>query len=470
MTPKQVLQLIKSKKIEFVDAVYCDFPGLWQHCTFTAEELTAQTFTHGFGFDGSSVRGWQALNEGDMLLCPVSETARIDPFYQHPTLSIICDIKDPVTRKNYSKDPRSIARKAVDFLRHTDIADTAYFGPECEFFIFDQVRFDQSINHAEYFVDSREGIWNRGRLDPTNLGTQVRQKEGIFPCPPTDSLHDIRSEMVNIFRGWGVPVEGHHHEVATGGQVEIDLRYQELLAMADTCMYYKYVAKNVAARHGKVATFMPKPLLGDNGSGMHTHFSLWKKNTNLFYGKRYAGLSELGLYAIGGLLKHAPSLLAFTNPTTNSYKRLVPGYEAPVHLIYSTRNRAAALRIPMYQDNPQTKRLEFRCPDPSCNPYLAFAAMTMAAIDGIRHKIDPGAPMDKDLATLDKAEYEAIASTPHDLHESLAALERDHDYLLQGNVFSADLIHHWIGYKTQTEVQELRTRPHPYEFCMYFDV
>ncbi len=470
MTPKQILQLIKQKNIAFIDTRFMDFPGLWQHCTYPASELTEDTFANGFGFDGSSIRGWQAINESDMLLVPVADTARLDPFMQHPTLSIICDIKDPVTKKNYSRDPRSIARKAHDYLIASGVADTAYFGPEMEFFVFDNVSYDQTINKAEYFVDSVEGIWNRGKHDATNAGYQVRQNEGYFPIPPMDTLADMRSEMVQIMLDSGIPVETHHHEVATGGQCEIDLRYQELVQMADSCMYFKYIVKSVAARHGKVATFMPKPLFADNGSGMHTHLSLWKGGKPLLAGKKYAGLSELGLHAIGGLLKHAPSLLAFTNPTTNSYKRLVPGYEAPVNLVYSSRNRAAAIRIPVYQDNPKTKRIEFRCPDSSCNPYLAFSAMLMAAIDGIVNRIDPGAPLDKDVGTLDREEIESLSTTPTDLNEALDALERDHEYLLQGGVFTQDVIHYWIKYKYENEVRALRQRPHPYEFCMYFDI
>jgi len=470
MTAKQVLQLIKSKNIEFVDCRFMDFPGLWQHTTYPASELTEQSFVDGFGFDGSSIRGWKAINESDMLLVPVSDTAKIDPFLQHPTLSLICDIKDPVTKKEYSRDPRSVARKAVTYLQKTKIADTAYFGPELEFFIFDNVWYDQQVNNAGYFVDSEEGIWNRGNPDPTNLGYQIRLKEGYFPCAPMDKGVNIRSEMVDVMLQMGIPVECHHHEVATGGQAEIDLRFQELVHMADTCMYYKYIVKNVAARHGKVATFMPKPLFQDNGSGMHTHLSLWKGGKPLMAGKKYAGLSELGMYVMGGILKHAPSLIALTNPTTNSFKRLVPGYEAPVNLVYSSRNRSAAIRIPMYQDNPKTKRVEFRCPDASCNPYLAFAALLMAAIDGIKNKIHPGEPLDKDLYDLEPAEYEAIPSAPVDLAAALDELENDHEYLLEGGVFTDDVIHYWIKYKRDNEVHALRTRPHPFEFCMYFDI
>jgi glutamine synthetase len=470
MNAKQVLQMVKSKNIEFVDCRFMDFPGLWQHTTYPAGELNEQSFVDGFGFDGSSIRGWQAINESDMLLVPVPDTAKIDPFLQHPTLSLICDIKDPITKKEYSRDPRSVARKAVDYLKHTKIADTAYFGPEMEFFIFDSASYDQTINSASYHVDSQEGVWNRGKQDPSNRGYQIRLKEGYFPCPPMDTLTNIRSEMVDVMLQLGIPVECHHHEVATGGQVEIDLRFQELVHMADTCMYYKYVVKNVAARHGKVVTFMPKPLFDDNGSGMHIHLSLWKAGKPLMAGKKYAGLSEMGLYVIGGLLKHAKSLIAFTNPTTNSFKRLVPGFEAPVNMVYSSRNRSAAIRIPMYQDNPKTKRVEFRCPDSSCNPYLAFSAMMMAAIDGIKNKIHPGEPLDKDLYDLEPEEYEAIGSAPVDLHDALNELEKDHAYLLEGGVFTEDVIHYWIKYKRDNEVAALRTRPLPYEFCMYFDM
>jgi glutamine synthetase len=470
MTPKQVLQFIKQKGIAFVDCRFMDFPGLWQHTTYPVSELHESTFEEGFGFDGSSIRGWQAINESDMILVPVADTARIDPFFTHPTLSIICDIKDPITKKEYSRDPRSVARKASDYLRHSGIADTAYFGPEMEFFVFDNVWYDQSVNEASYRVDSAEGIWNRGKREPTNLGYQVRQKEGYFPVPPMDTLTNLRSEMVDVMQQMGIAVEAHHHEVATGGQCEIDLRYQDLLHMADTCMFYKYVVKNVAARHGKVATFMPKPLFGDNGSGMHTHFSLWKGGKPLMAGRKYAGLSDIGLWVTGGILKHARALLAFTNPTTNSYKRLVPGYEAPVNLVYSSRNRSAAIRIPMYSANPRTKRIEFRCPDSSCNPYLAFAAITMAAIDGVKNRIDPGDPLDKDLYDLEPEEYENIGAAPVELNEALDALEADHAFLLEGGVFTQDVIHYWIRYKRHNEVAALRSRPHPFEFCMYFDI
>ncbi len=470
MTPKQVLQLAKQENIEFIDCRFLDFPGLWQHTTYPVTELTEQSFVDGFGFDGSSIRGWQAINESDMIIVPVADTAKIDPFADRPTLSLICDVKDPITKKEYSRDPRSIARKAAAYLKKSKLADTALFGPELEFFIFDNVWYDQTINEATYRVDSAEGIWNRGRKDVTNLGYQVRQKEGYFPCPPMDTMHNLRGEIVAVMQQMGIAVECHHHEVATGGQGEIDLRYQEMVHMADTCMLYKYIVKNVAARHGKVATFMPKPLFADNGSGMHTHFSLWKAGKPLMAGRHYAGLSQIGLYAIGGILKHAPSLLAFTNPTTNSYKRLVPGYEAPINLVYSSRNRSAAIRIPVYQDNPKTKRIEFRCPDCSANPYLAFAAIVMAAIDGIRNKTDPGNPVDKDMYDLEPEEYLSIRSTPRSLNRALTALEEDHAYLLEGDVFTEDVIHYWVMYKRENEVNALNVRPHPFEFCMYFDI
>ena len=469
MNTKQILQLIQSGEVAFLDCRFMDFPGLWQHTTYPASEVTAEALEQGFGFDGSSIRGWQAINESDMLLVPDATTARMDPFMQRPTLSVICDIKDPVTKKTYSRDPRSIARKAEHYLKDTGIADTAYFGPELEFFLFDRVRYDQTVNGAVYEVDSSEGVWNRGSDSPTNLGNQVRLKEGYFPCPPMDSNHDLRGEMVIAMEELGLQVECHHHEVATGGQAEIDLRYDALLAMADKCMFYKYVVKRIAAQHGKVATFMPKPLFGDNGSGMHTHFSLWNDEQPLFAGRKYAGLSQEALWAIGGVLKHAPSLLAFTNPTTNSYKRLVPGYEAPVSLVYSSRNRSAAIRIPMYQNNPKTKRLEFRCPDPSANPYLAFSAILMAAIDGIQNHIDPGDPIDVDLYDLEPSRLAIIPSAPSDLDAALRALEDDHEYLLRGGVFTEDVIRLWVKYKREVEVTALQLRPHPYEFCMYFD-
>jgi glutamine synthetase len=470
MTPADVIKLCKEKKVQFIDLRFMDFPGLWQHTTFPISELTPDSFDHGFGFDGSSIRGWQAINESDMLLIPVAETAKLDPFMQHTTLSIVADVRDPITKKEYSRDPRSVAKKCVEYLEKSKIADQAYFGPELEFFIFDHVWYDQGHNFAKYYVGSREGQWGRGEESETNLGHKIRYKEGYFPTPPIDTMQNIRSEMVATLIELGIPVEAHHHEVATGGQCEIDMRYQDLITMADNVMMYKYVVKNVAHRHGKTATFMPKPLYQDNGSGMHVHFSLWKGGKPLFAGNRYAGLSEMGLFAIGGLLKHARALCALCNPTTNSYKRLVPGYEAPVNLVYSSRNRSAAIRIPMYSERPQTKRVEFRCPDSSCNPYLAFSAITMAAIDGIKNKIHPGDPIDKNLYDLSEAELKKIGSTPGSLEEALDALASDHEFLLEGGVFTPDVIHYWIKYKREMEVDALRQRPHPFEFCMYYDI
>ncbi|WP_432797526.1 type I glutamate--ammonia ligase [Poriferisphaera sp. WC338] len=470
MTPKQVLQLIKTKKIEFVDCRFMDFPGLWQHVMYPVRELTEKSFEAGFGFDGSAVRGWQEINEDDMVIVPVAETAKVDPFLKSPTVAMIADVKDPVTKKRFARDPRSVARKAEKFLAETKIADKAMFGPELEFFVFDCVRYDQGVNYGVYEVDSAEGIWNRGKDDESNKGYQVRQREGYFPTPPMDTLIDLRCEMVTELQNAGIFVEEHHHEVATGGQVEIDLEHLPLTDMADALMFTKYIVKNVAARHGKTATFMPKPLFGDNGSGMHTHLSLWKKGKPVFAGNHYAGLSKVGLYAIGGILKHAASLLAFTNPTTNSFKRLVPGYEAPTNMVYSSRNRTAAVRIPQYSTDPSKRRLEFRCPDSSCNPYLAFAATLMAMIDGVQNKIEPGEPLDKPLKMLGAEEQGLIDESPRDLSEALEALEKDHEYLLKGGVFSEEVIHYWMKYKWENEIGALRSRPHPFEFCMYFDI
>jgi glutamine synthetase len=470
MSPQDVLKLVADQDVEFVDLRFLDFPGLWQHLTVPVKELTLDSFTNGFGFDGSSLRGWQEINESDMVIVPVPKSAIIDPFCQHTTLSMICDIQDPLTRQRYSRDPRSVARKAADYMRSTGIADTAYFGPELEFFIFDQVCYDQGMNYAHYRVDSREGTWRRGEDEPDNLGNQLRPKEGYFPCPPADTMHNLRSEMVTVLEQCGIRVETHHHEVATGGQAEIDMRFDRLVEMGDKVMLYKYILKNVAARHGKVVTFMPKPLYEDNGSGMHTHFSLWKGETPLFYGDRYAELSDTALWAIGGLIKHAGAVLAFTNPTTSSYKRLVPGYEAPVNLIYSMRNRTAFVRIPMYHHDPRTKRIEFRCPDSSCNPYLAFSAIMMAALDGIENKIDPGPPVDENLYSLPAERLADIGQTPASLEGALRALQKDHEFLLKGDVFTEDVIRYWVKYKMENEVAALRSRPHPYEFCLYFDI
>jgi len=469
-TPKDVLQLMDKEKIEVVDLRFMDFPGLWQHFSIPPREVDEDMFEGGLGFDGSSIRGWQAINESDMLVKPVPETAFIDPFFAAKTLVMICNICDPITGEDYSRDPRNIARKAVNYLKSTGIADIAYFGPEAEFFIFDDIRFDQNEHEGYYHIDSVEGRWNTGRVEDPNLGYKVRYKEGYFPVPPTDSLQDIRSEMMLTLEKIGIQVEAQHHEVATAGQAEIDMRFAPLVEMADNMLKYKYVIKNTARKHNKTVTFMPKPLFNDNGTGMHVHLSLWKGDQNLFAGDGYAGLSETALYTIGGLLKHTPSLLAFTSPTTNSYKRLVPGFEAPVNLAYSSRNRSAAVRIPMYSPSVKAKRIEFRCPDPSCNPYLAFSAMLMAALDGIQNKIHPGEPLDKDIYDLPPEELAKVPHTPGSLRESLNALEADHDYLLIGDVFTSDVIETWIHYKMHNEVEALDLRPHPWEFALYYDI
>ena len=470
MTPQSVLALCREHGVKAVDLRFMDFPGLWQHFTIPVNKLEEDTFEEGLGFDGSSIRGWQAINESDMLVVPQANTAFLDPFTELPTLVLICNIQDPITREDYSRDPRNIARKTVNYLKSTGIADTAYMGPEAEFFVFDDVRFDQTPNSGYYFLDSGEGEWNRGRDEKPNLGYKLRYKEGYFPVPPADQLMNLRNEMMQTMIDCGMDVEAQHHEVATGGQCEIDLRFAPLVEMADNLLKYKYIVKNVARRHNKTVTFMPKPLFADNGSGMHTHFSFWRNGEPLFAGSSYAGLSEMALHAIGGVLKHAPAILAFSNPTTNSYKRLVPGYEAPVNLAYSQRNRSASCRIPMYSPSPKAKRVEFRCPDPSCNPYLAFSAIVMAAIDGIQNKISPGEPLDKDIYDLPPEELEAVAKAPGSLDEALRALELDHEFLIRGDVFTPDVIATWIAYKRKHEADAVRLRPHPYEFCLYFDI
>ncbi len=468
-TPQQVIKMAKDNGLKILDYKFMDFPGLWQHFSVPIDSLDEEVFEDGVGFDGSSIRGWQSINESDMLIVPDPDTAIIDPFMDPPTLSMICDIRDPVTRSQYSRDPRSVARKAENYLKSSGIADTAFFGPEAEFFIFDDIRFDQTHDCGYYYVDSVEGRWNSGKDEKPNLGYKPRYKEGYFPVPPSDSLQNIRSEMMLTMIESGINVEAHHHEVATGGQGEIDFRFSPLLSCADQLILYKYIVKNVAKKHGKTATFMPKPLFDDNGTGMHVHQSLWKGDTPLFAGSGFAGLSEMALHYIGGLLKHASSLLAFAAPTTNSYKRLVPGFEAPVNLAYSQRNRSAAVRIPVYSTNPKSKRLEFRCPDATCNPYLAFSAMLMAGLDGIQNKIDPGDPLDKDLYDLEPEEMAKIPSTVGSLEDALAALKEDHAYLLNGDVFTEDVIETWIEYKMENEVGELQLRPHPYEFALYYD-
>jgi glutamine synthetase len=469
-SPKEVLSLIERENIEVIDLRFMDFPGLWQHFSVPISEINEDSFTEGLGFDGSSIRGWQAINESDMIVKPVPETAFIDPFLKHKTLVMICNICDPITGEEYTKDPRNIARKTTNYLKNSGVADIAFFGPEAEFFVFDDVRFDQNEHSGYYFLDSVEGRWNTGREENPNLGYKPRYKEGYFPVPPTDSMQDLRSEMMLIMERIGIPIECQHHEVATGGQAEIDMRFGHLVEMADNILKYKYIVKNTAKSYNKTVTFMPKPLFSDNGSGMHVHMSFWKEGKNLFAGDGYAGLSQTALYAIGGVLKHAPALLAFTNPTTNSYKRLVPGFEAPVNLAYSSRNRSAAVRIPMYSSSEKSKRFEFRCPDPSCNPYLAFSAMAMAGIDGILNKIDPGDPLDKDIYDLPPEELAKVDKTPGSLRVALEALEQDHEFLLKGDVFTTDVIETWINYKMRNEVQALELRPHPWEFALYYDI
>ncbi len=470
-TPNDVRQLAKEAGVKIVDLRFVDLPGVWQHFSIPAEDLSEDLFEEGIGFDGSSIRGFQMIHESDMLLIADPDTAYVDPTLEVRTLSLACNVLDPVTRQPYSRDPRYIAQKAEIYLKGTGIADTSYWGPELEFYIFDDVRYDQNAQCGYYFIDSHEGVWNTGRQEGPNLGYKIRHKEGYFPVPPSDTLQDIRSEIILQMKAVGVDVEVHHHEVGTAGQGEIDMRFTTLTKMADSVMYYKYIIRNVARKHGKTATFMPKPLFGDNWSGMHTHQSLWKGGTNIFWDEGgYGKVSQTGMYYIGGLLKHAPALLAFCAPTTNSYRRLVPGYEAPVNLAYSQRNRSAAVRIPVYSKSPKSKRIEFRCPDPSTNPYLCFAAQLMAGLDGIQNRIDPGEPIDKDLYDLEPEEAAKIKSTPGSLGEVLDALEKDHDWLLKGDVFTPDVIDTWITYKRERELAQVNLRPVPYEFFLYFDL
>lgn len=469
-TPQEVLGLIKDQGIKLIDLKFIDLPGIWQHLTVYENQIDESSFTDGVAFDGSSIRGWKAINESDMSMVLDPDTAWIDPFMKEPTLSVICSIKEPRTGEPYSRCPRVIAQKAIDYLQSSGIGDTAFFGPEAEFFIFDDVRFDQNQHEGYYHVDSIEGRWNSGRKEEGgNLGYKPRYKEGYFPVAPTDTSQDMRSEMLLVMAECGVPIEKHHHEVATGGQCELGIRFDTLVKSADNLMIYKYCIKNVARKYGKTVTFMPKPVFNDNGSGMHTHQSIWSGGQPLFAGDKYAGLSDMGLWYIGGILKHAPALLAFTNPTTNSYKRLVPGFEAPVNLAYSQGNRSASVRIPLSGDNPKAKRLEFRCPDATSNPYLAFAAMLCAGIDGIKNQIDPGEPLDVDIYDLSPEELAKIPSTPGSLEDALECLEKDHDFLTVGGVFTEDLINTWIQYKLDNEVNPMRLRPHPYEFALYYD-
>jgi glutamine synthetase len=471
-TPRDVLQLAKEAGAVVVDFRFSDLPGLMQHFSVPIAELSEEGFEEGYGFDGSSIRGFQEIQESDMLLVPDADAAYIDPFTKHPTLVLHCFVRDPVTGEMYSRDPRYIARKAELYLKQTGIADVSYWGPECEFYIFDSIRFDQNQHEGYYFVDAVEGVWNSGAEEGgKNLGYKPRYKEGYFPVPPMDHYQDLRSEMMLNLQKVGVQVEVHHHEVGTAGQAEIDIRYGTLLAMADNVMKYKYVIKNTARAAGKTVTFMPKPIYQDNGSGMHTHQSLWKEGDNLFFDEvGYAGISDTARWYIGGLLSHAPALLAFCAPTTNSYRRLVPGYEAPINLVYSQRNRSACVRIPVYYKSPVAKRLEFRSPDPSCNPYLAFSAMLQAGLDGIKNKIEPPDPIDKDLYDLPPEEAVQVKQVPGSLEEVLNALERDHTFLLEGGVFTQDVIDTWIEYKRKRELDEVRLRPHPWEYHLYYDL
>lgn len=471
MNLKELIKYSKDKHLEFIDLKFTDIPGLWQHITIPIQQLDEDLVIHGIGFDGSSIRGFQPINESDMLIKPDPETAFIDPFAADPTLSMICNVKDPLTQIPYSRDPRNVGQKAERYLSVCGIADQVFFGPEPEFYIFDDVRFEQTYNTGFYRVDSTEGFWNTARDEGPNLGYKPRYKEGYFPVPPTDSLQNLRAKMCKVMTEVGIPVILHHHEVATAGQCEIGVKINTLVDTGDMLMKYKYVVKNVALAHGKTVTFMPKPLFMDNGSGMHVHQSLWKSGRNLFYEPGgYGGISKLCRHYIGGLLHHAPSLLAFTSPTTNSYRRLVPGYEAPINLVYSQRNRSACVRIPMYSPTEKAKRIEFRCPDCSCNPYLALSAMLMAGLDGIENEIEPPPPIDEDIYELSHEEKSHIKATPGSLSEVLDALEREHKYLLKGDVFTEDLIRMWIEYKRKREDDMIRLRPHPYEFALYYDI
>ena len=471
MTPSEVVALAKENNIKVVDLKFMDLPGMWQHFSLMVDELSEDLFEEGIGFDGSSIRGFQAINESDMLLFPDPATALVDPVCQIPTLSITCNIKDPITLENYTRDVRYIAQKAEAYLQSTGIADISYWGPEAEFYLLNDIRYGQNQYSGFYYVDSVEGSWNSGREENPNLGYKPRYKEGYFPVPPSDTLQDIRSEICLKLIESGIDVEVHHHEVGTAGQGEIDIRYDTLTSSGDSIALYKYIIKNVARSHNLVATFMPKPLFQDNGSGMHVHTSLWKDGKNVFYDPQgYSLLSETALYYIGGLLKHARSLCAIIAPTTNSYKRLVPGYEAPVNIAYSQRNRSACVRIPVYSKSEKSKRVEFRTPDPSCNPYLAFSALLMAGLDGIQNRIHPGDPLDKDLYDLEPEELDDIKSTPASLGDALDALDDDHEYLLKGDVFTEDVLDVWINYKRENEVDAINIRPHPYEFFLYHDI
>lgn len=474
MTPQEVFKLIEEKGIRFIDFKFTDLPGVQQHFTCPVADVDVSIFEEGHGLDGSSMRGWRAIDESDILLVPDPATAMVDPFCEIPTLSLVGNIVDPMTHERYDRDPRNIAINAENYLKSTGLGDTVYMGPELEFFLFSEVRYDSSPSGSFYMVDSPEAIWNSGKDERAdyghaNLGGKIRYKEGYFPLAPVDSLQNIRNEMVDIMEKCGIHVETHHHEVATAGQCEIDMRFGELLHMGDMALLYKYIIRNVARKHNLTACFMPKPIFGDNGSGMHTHVSIWKNGKNLMAGNGYAGLSEFSLHFIGGLIRHAPAVLAFTNPATNSFKRLVPGYEAPINLAYSQRNRSAAIRIPMYSSSEKAKRIEFRCPDPLANPYLAFSAIMMAGLDGVQNKIDPGKPLDKNIYDLPPEEGRAVPKTPFSLEAAVDALEADHEFLTKGDVFSEDFIQAYVDYKRESEIDQIRLRPHPYEFVLYYN-
>jgi glutamine synthetase len=466
-----VLTLVREKNVKVIDFKFVDMPGIWQHFSIPAQKLDESIFDRGLGFDGSSIRGFAQIQESDMLVFPDPSTAFVDPLLEIPTLSLTCCVRDPLTLEPFSRDPRYIAQKAEQYLISSGIGETSYWGPEAEFYIFSDIRFDQGANYGYYYIDSREGIWNSGKEEKPNLGYRPRHKEGYFPVPPMDTFQDLRSKIMLMMDAVGIESEVHHHEVGTAGQAEIDIKYDSLVRMADKVMIFKYIVKNVCRQDGFTASFMPKPLYQDNGSGMHIHQSIWNRESNLFYDERgYAGISQMARYYIGGMLEHAPALLAFAAPSTNSYRRLVPGFEAPVNLVYSQRNRSAAVRIPMYSKSVAAKRLEFRCPDPSCNPYLTFAALLMAGIDGIQNKIDPGEAIDKNLYDLPPEEKGLVRATPASLEEALAALGKDYEFLLRGDVFTKDVIDAWIGYKTEHELDPVRLRPHPYEFFLYYDI
>ncbi len=469
MTPKEFFEYAEKNGAKMVDLKFVDMLGTWQHCSHPIDTWDEETFTEGMGFDGSSIRGWQDIHQSDMIAIPDPDTAQIDPFFARPTVSVLANIKDPTNGEDYSRDPRHVTRRGEQYVRESGLADTVFIGPEPEFFIFDEVRYEQNQHRGFYEIDSVEGAWNTARFEEPNLGYKPSFKGGYFPVCPTDTYHDLRGEMVEELQKVGIVIEAHHHEVATAGQSEIDMKFEPLTKMADAFMWYKYIIRNVARRNGKTVTFMPKPVFEDNGSGMHTHLSLWKDGRPLFAGDKYAGLSEMAIHAIGGVLKHAPAILAFAAPTTNSYRRLVPGFEAPVNLVYSARNRSAAIRIPMYSSSPKAKRIEFRCPDPTANGYLAWTAILMAAVDGINNKIDPGKPLDVDIYELSPEELAKYPHTPESLADAIDALEADYEFLTEGDVFSEDLVGAWINWKREEELKPMALRPHPHEFHIYYD-